>query len=172
MKLTDWTQELKDLSDTAALAAALDLVVTVDTSVAHVAAAIGTPVWLLLPFAPDWRWMLDRDDTPWYPAMRLFRQSRLHDWSSVVARVAAALVEIGDVRAVGHHRGHALAGERARHRRDGASGGLVGAARDQPRALPVPLGRVVRSSVDGPSRRSLLPTGAGARDHATHPDPR
>ena len=77
--------------DTAALIAELDLVISVDTSVAHLAGALGRRCWLLLPFAPDWRWMLDRDDTPWYPAMRLFRQSRLHDWSSVVARVAADL---------------------------------------------------------------------------------
>jgi transcriptional regulator with XRE-family HTH domain len=79
------------LIDTAALIAELDLVISVDTSIAHLAGALGRRCWLLLPFAPDWRWMLDRDDTPWYPAMRLFRQSRLHDWSSVVARVAAEL---------------------------------------------------------------------------------
>jgi tetratricopeptide (TPR) repeat protein len=79
------------LIDTAALIAELDLVISVDTSIAHLAGALGRRCWLLLPFAPDWRWMLDRDDTPWYPAMRLFRQSRLHDWSSVVARVGAEL---------------------------------------------------------------------------------
>jgi hypothetical protein len=79
------------LIDTAALIAELDLVISVDTSIAHLAGALGRRCWLLLPFAPDWRWMLERDDTPWYPAMRLFRQSRLHDWSSVVARVAVKL---------------------------------------------------------------------------------
>jgi Flp pilus assembly protein TadD len=83
--------ETASLVDTAALIAELDLVISVDTSVAHLAGALGRRCWLLLPFAPDWRWMLDRDDTPWYPAMRLFRQSRLHDWSSVVTRVAAEL---------------------------------------------------------------------------------
>jgi Tfp pilus assembly protein PilF len=83
--------ESASLVDTAALIAELDLVISVDTSVAHLAGALGRRCWLLLPFAPDWRWMLDRDDTPWYPAMRLFRQARLHDWSSVVARVAANL---------------------------------------------------------------------------------
>jgi tetratricopeptide (TPR) repeat protein len=79
------------LIDTAALIAEVDLVISVDTSIAHLAGALGRRCWLLLPFAPDWRWMLERDDTPWYPAMRLFRQSRLHDWSSVVARVVAEL---------------------------------------------------------------------------------
>jgi tetratricopeptide (TPR) repeat protein len=83
--------ESASLVDTAGLIAELDLVISVDTSIAHLAGALGRRCWLLLPFAPDWRWMLDRDDTPWYPAMRLFRQSRPHDWSSVVARVAADL---------------------------------------------------------------------------------
>jgi tetratricopeptide (TPR) repeat protein len=79
------------LIDTAALIAELDLVISVDTSIAHLAGALGQRCWLLLPFAPDWRWMLDRDDTPWYPATRLYRQSRLHDWPTVVARVALDL---------------------------------------------------------------------------------
>jgi tetratricopeptide (TPR) repeat protein len=79
------------LVETAALVAELDLVISVDTSIAHLAGALGRRCWLLLPYAPDWRWMLDRDDTPWYPATRLFRQSRLHDWPSVIARVAAEL---------------------------------------------------------------------------------
>jgi ADP-heptose:LPS heptosyltransferase len=79
------------LVDTAALVAELDLVLSVDTSIAHLAGAMGRRCWLLLPFAPDWRWMLDRDDTPWYPATRLFRQPRLRDWPSVVARIADEL---------------------------------------------------------------------------------
>jgi len=79
------------LADTAALIDGLDLVISVDTSVAHLAGALGRRCWLLLPFAPDWRWMLGRDDTPWYPAMRLFRQSRPRDWSSVVTRLVAEL---------------------------------------------------------------------------------
>jgi len=82
------------LVETAALIAELDLVISVDTSIAHLAGALGRRCWLLLPFAPDWRWMLDRDDTPWYPSMRLYRQSRLHDWSSVAARVASDLSEL------------------------------------------------------------------------------
>jgi hypothetical protein len=79
--------ELADFQDTAALLQHMDLVVTVDTVVAHLAAAMGRPVWLLLPFVPDWRWLLDRDDSPWYPTVRLFRQPRFGDWRSVIDRV-------------------------------------------------------------------------------------
>jgi tetratricopeptide (TPR) repeat protein len=89
--LCDLTDELTDFADTAALIAALDLVITVDTSVAHLAAALGKPVWLMLPFSPDFRWLLDREDSPWYPNMRLFRQERPGDWDSVVTRISAAL---------------------------------------------------------------------------------
>jgi tetratricopeptide (TPR) repeat protein len=90
--LVDLTAEIRDFSDTAALIVALDLVITADTVVAHLAGALGRPVWTLLPFIPDWRWGLERDDTPWYPAMRLFRQTRAGDWDSVVQRASAALV--------------------------------------------------------------------------------
>ncbi len=79
--------ELTDFSETAALIMQMDLVIAVDTSVAHLAGALGKPVWLMLPFAPDWRWLLGRDDTPWYPTMRLYRQPRLGDWTSVIARI-------------------------------------------------------------------------------------
>jgi hypothetical protein len=82
---------IDDYSDTAALMAQLDLVISVDTSVAHLAGALGCPVWVLLPFAPDWRWLLDREDSPWYPTMRLFRQPAPGDWTSVVQSVRAAL---------------------------------------------------------------------------------
>jgi hypothetical protein len=78
-------------ADTGAAIAALDLVITVDTSVGHLAGAIGKPVWLLLPRWPDWRWMLDRSDTPWYPTMRLFRRGRGEGWEAVVERTASAL---------------------------------------------------------------------------------
>ena len=71
--------------------AELDLVITVDTGVAHLAGAMGRPVWGMLPFAPDWRWMLVREDSPWYPTVRLFRQRAPQDWSPVVARVNGEL---------------------------------------------------------------------------------
>jgi len=80
--------ELQDFADTAALIQHMDLVIAVDTSVAHLAGALGRPLWLLLPQRPDWRWMLRRDDTPWYPSARLFRQPENGDWRSVIDRVA------------------------------------------------------------------------------------
>ncbi len=87
----DPTAELGDFADTAALISALDLVITVDTSVAHLAGALGKPVWVMLPFSPDFRWLLRREDSPWYPSMRLFRQRRPGDWEDVVARLNAVL---------------------------------------------------------------------------------
>jgi Flp pilus assembly protein TadD len=83
--------ELTDFAETAALIAGLDLVITVDTSVAHVAGAVGTPVWVLNRFSSCWRWLMQRDDSPWYPTLRLFRQARPGDWTELVARVAPAL---------------------------------------------------------------------------------
>ncbi len=88
----DLSGGLGDFADTAAVVDRLDLVISVDTAVVHVAGALGRPVWLLVPFAPDWRWMRDRDDSPWYPTLRLFRQPALGDWPSVFARVAGELV--------------------------------------------------------------------------------
>jgi ADP-heptose:LPS heptosyltransferase len=85
------SDELNDFSDTAALVQEMDLVISVDTSVAHLAGALGKTVWIVLPFVPDWRWMLDRADSPWYPTATLFRQSRLDDWSTVVDDVARRL---------------------------------------------------------------------------------
>jgi tetratricopeptide (TPR) repeat protein len=90
--MTDWTAELADFADTAALIANLDLVISCDTAVAHLAGALGKPVWVLLPRVPDWRWLLDRDDSPWYPTMRLFRQDKSGDWQSPVERMVRALV--------------------------------------------------------------------------------
>ena len=89
--LIHFGEELKDFSDTAALIANLDLVVSVDTSVAHLAGALAKPVWVLLPFIPDWRWLLDRVDSPWYPAARLFRQDETRRWENVLADVRTAL---------------------------------------------------------------------------------
>ncbi|UCF53667.1 MAG: hypothetical protein JSV48_04400, partial [Bradyrhizobium sp.] len=86
-------QSFADFTDTAAVVAALDLVITVDTSSAHLAGALGRPVWLLLPHVPDWRWLLDREDSPWYPTARLFRQDASRDWGAVIARVDRVLAE-------------------------------------------------------------------------------
>ncbi len=90
-RLIDFTNELDDFADTAALVENLDLVISVDTSVAHLAGALGKPVWLLSRFDGCWRWLLDRDDTPWYPTMHLFRQQTQGDWEEVVSRVAKKL---------------------------------------------------------------------------------
>ncbi len=91
MKFLDLTEEINDLSDTGALIENLDLIISVDTSIVHLAGALGKPVWTLLPFAPDWRWMLNRQDSPWYPTMRLFRQPSPGDWDSVMKMVIEEL---------------------------------------------------------------------------------
>jgi tetratricopeptide (TPR) repeat protein len=90
-RLTHIGGALDDFDDTAAVLALCDLVITVDSAPAHLAGAMGRPVWVLAPFAPDWRWTLDGEATPWYPTARIFRQPALGDWSAVIARVAAAL---------------------------------------------------------------------------------
>jgi hypothetical protein len=84
---------LGDFADTAAVIEALDLVITVDTAVAHLAGALGRPCWVLIPFAPDWRWMTGRDDSPWYPSLKLFRQTAPGDWDGVFDAVAKALAD-------------------------------------------------------------------------------
>jgi tetratricopeptide (TPR) repeat protein len=88
--------EIHDFADTAAIIANLDLVISVDTVVAHLAGAIGKPVWTLLPFVPDWRWLLNRNDSPWYPNMRLFRQARPNDWAGVFKQVKHTLLQEAD----------------------------------------------------------------------------
>jgi len=101
--ITDLSPQLTDLAETAAAIANLDLVVAVDTAVVHLAGALGVPVWVLLPFAPDWRWMLGRDDSPWYPGLRLFRQSEPDDRDAVVARVRRALArQVSSLAALDH----------------------------------------------------------------------
>ncbi|WP_249125431.1 tetratricopeptide repeat protein [Bradyrhizobium manausense] len=85
--IVDLTAELTDFTDTAALIGCLDLVITVDTSVAHLAGALGRPTWILLPWTPDYRWLLDRTDSPWYPSVRLFRQTETREYESVLDRI-------------------------------------------------------------------------------------
>jgi hypothetical protein len=92
--LTDFMAEVADFADTAALVANLDLVISVDTSVAHLAAALGKPVWLLDRFDPCWRWLVGRSDSPWYPALRIFRQPQPGDWDTVLAEVVRDLHEL------------------------------------------------------------------------------
>jgi tetratricopeptide (TPR) repeat protein len=89
--IIDLAADLTDFSETAALISCLDLVITVDTSVAHLSAALGRPTWILLPYTPDYRWLLDRDDSPWYPTVRLFRQNANRDYGEVLDRVRSEL---------------------------------------------------------------------------------
>jgi ADP-heptose:LPS heptosyltransferase len=86
------TAQLTDFAETAALVSCLDLVITVDTSIAHLAGALGRPTWILLPYTPDYRWLLDRDDSPWYPTVRLFRQSETREYASVLDRIRTELL--------------------------------------------------------------------------------
>ncbi|MDP9175065.1 MAG: tetratricopeptide repeat protein [Planctomycetota bacterium] len=96
--LLDLTDDISNFADTAALIENLDLVISVDTSVAHLAGAMGKPTWVLLPFTADWRWMRDREDSPWYPTMRLFRQPRLGDWQPTLTRLQQALRKLVESR--------------------------------------------------------------------------
>ena len=90
--MAHYEDDLLSMDDTAALCACMDLVIAVDTSVAHLAGALGLPVWVLLPHMPDWRWLLDRSDSPWYPSARLYRQQQRGDWSAPLAQVRADLL--------------------------------------------------------------------------------
>ena len=85
---------LEDFTDTAALCELMDLVISVDTSVVHLAGTLGKPTWVLLPYSPDWRWLLDRDDNPWYPSTILYRQEKIGDWGSVLEKVKVDLEQI------------------------------------------------------------------------------
>jgi len=89
--LTDLSPRLKDFAESAGAIMNLDLVIAVDTSVVHLAGALGRPAWVMLPFSPDWRWLVDRDDSPWYPTLKLYRQRAPGDWDDVIHRVAADL---------------------------------------------------------------------------------
>jgi hypothetical protein len=101
MALFDYTAELADFADTAALVENLDLVISVDTSVAHLAGAMARPVWLLNRFDTCWRWLLDRQDSPWYPTLRLFRQTTPGDWTSVIADLRQALHTLAQTQEAG-----------------------------------------------------------------------
>ena len=91
--IKQYGDELNDFSDTAALCELMDLVISVDTSVAHLAGAIGKTTWVLLPHVPDWRWLLDREDSPWYPSIKIYRQPSPGDWDSVIQQVRQDLIE-------------------------------------------------------------------------------
>ncbi len=91
MTIENLSEDLEDFADTAGAIENLDLVISVDTAAAHLAGAMGKPVWILLPFAPDWRWMLEQTDSPWYPTMRLFRQEKWGDWSTVFQNMTEEL---------------------------------------------------------------------------------
>ena len=90
-KIRCFGNEIKDFSDTAALCDLMDVIISVDTSVAHLAASLGKPTWILLPYTPDWRWQLDRQDNPWYPSVKLYRQEIIYDWDAVLAKVTVDL---------------------------------------------------------------------------------
>ncbi len=94
--LTDWTRELQDFAATAALISNLDLIISVDTAMAHLAGALGKPVWVLLPYSPDWRWLMSGKTTSWYPTMRLFRQPTAGDWDTPFAEMENALRELAE----------------------------------------------------------------------------
>ena len=93
LRVDDLAPLLRDFGDTALLVDRLDLVISVDTALVHLAGAMGKPVWVLLSHLPDWRWAPERETTPWYPTMRLFRQAQAGDWSSVMQPVAERLAE-------------------------------------------------------------------------------
>jgi hypothetical protein len=91
--LLDLDSRIDSFDDTAAIIDGLDLVISVDTAIVHLTGAMGRPAWVMLPYAPDWRWLLGRSDTPWYPSLRLFRPAAPRDWPGVVDAVRQQLVE-------------------------------------------------------------------------------
>ncbi len=93
--IIDLSDGLADFAETAAAVSALDLVISVDTAAAHLAGALARPVWAMIPAVPDWRWLIGREDSPWYPTMRIFRQPRRGDWDTVVRRLGEALARPG-----------------------------------------------------------------------------
>lgn len=100
-EILDFSAELHDFSDTAAQCKSMQLVISVDTSIAHLSGALGLMTWVLLPFHPDWRWLTDRNDSPWYPTVRLFRQERTGGWEEVLTRASGELTRCyGDTRSI------------------------------------------------------------------------
>jgi hypothetical protein len=93
MNLISLSPSIRDFEDTAAILSLADLLISVDSSPVHLAGALNRPAWVMLPRLPDWRWLLNRDDTPWYPSVRLFRQQKPQDWAEVVGRIASELTE-------------------------------------------------------------------------------
>ncbi|OGO98857.1 MAG: hypothetical protein A3E00_00600 [Curvibacter sp. RIFCSPHIGHO2_12_FULL_63_18] len=110
-KVVDLSADLHDFGDTAAALQHLDVLVCVDTSICHVAGALGLPVWLLIPWMPDWRWLLEREDSPWYPSVRILRQPRYRDWGSVVSTLTKDLKDLASPQSAGGKRRAAQAHE-------------------------------------------------------------
>jgi hypothetical protein len=102
--LLHFEDKLKTFFETAALISNLDVVISVDTSVAHLAGALAKPVWILLPFVPDWRWLLEREDSPWYPTARLFRQNAPGNWSGLIGRVFGELQKLVAAKTISRQR--------------------------------------------------------------------
>jgi len=98
LDIVDLGRDIHDFADTAAILQQLDLLISVDSAPAHLAGALGRPVWTLLPYVADWRWQIDREDTPWYPTMRLFRQPKFGAWAPVWDRVAQELRSLVEAR--------------------------------------------------------------------------
>jgi tetratricopeptide (TPR) repeat protein len=142
----DRSAKLTDFAETAAAIEALDLVVTVDTSVAHLAGGLGKPTWLLLPWVTDWRWLLGREDSPWYPTMRLFRQQRDQPWREIIARVATELAAAagGDTTRLSPFR---LEGER----RAAHAAEIIAVEAKRAAPLPQPMSIAEASSLAGPN---------------------
>jgi tetratricopeptide (TPR) repeat protein len=147
----DVSEQLTDFVATAALVSCLDLVITVDTSVAHLVGALGCPVWIMLPFTPDYRWLLDRDDSPWYPTARLFRQTETRDYAPVIDRIRAELQNlIGAWRPAPEVAAYAPVIDRMRAELQKQN--LIGAWRPMPELAEVPL--VPSASPDKPALTS------------------
>ncbi|MBD2038955.1 tetratricopeptide repeat protein [Leptolyngbya sp. FACHB-321] len=159
----DLRAHLHDFVDTAALIQQLDLIIAVDTSIAHLAGALGKPVWLLLPFAPDWRWMQQRHDSPWYPTMRLFRQPVHGDWESVITQVQEALREKGQ-KVEGR-------GQKAKGKRQKVKGNKRSAVSGQPVAIRQPIPVEKQATAPSSQRSQLTQTSHVQTDNTLLPTP-